>query len=111
MRPILASWPTSTASQRMSISGMVSERERSSSIRLSQETALRLFFAPGSTVTELRKFEMPPSRAMDFVVMWELVLGAAWTTLAPVSRSCPAPAKVMPVNSIRAPSPARMLMG
>ena len=61
----------------MSISGMVSERERSSSIRLSQETADLEPVALGSTVTELRKLETPPSRAMDLVVMWELVLGAA----------------------------------
>ena len=38
-------------------------------------------------------------------------VGAACTTLAPVSRSCPAPAKVMPVNSMRAPSPCSTLIG
>ena len=34
-----------------------------------------------------------------------------WTTFAPVSRFCPAPANVTPVNSMRELSPFKMLMG
>ena len=111
MRPILASWPTSTASQRMSMAGIVSERLRSSSIRDSQLTLDLLPLAFGSTTTDERKFDTPPSRAMLLVEIWLVVFGAACTTLAPVSRSCPAPANVMPVNSMRAPSPCRTLIG
>ena len=93
------------------MAGIVSERLRSSSIRDSQLTLDLLPAALGSTTTEERKLETPPSRAMLLVEMWLVVLGAACTTLAPVSRSCPAPAKVMPVNSMRAPSPCSTLIG
>ena len=43
--------------------------------------------------------------------MYDVVSGAQWTTLAPVSRFCPAPANVTPVNSILEPLPLRILIG
>ena len=43
--------------------------------------------------------------------MTDEVRGAAWMTVAPVSRCCPRPANVTPVNSQRAPSPDKMLVG
>ena len=48
---------------------------------------------------------------MERVFIKDDVSGAAWTTFAPVSRSWPFPAKVMPVNSILAPRPFKMLIG
>src|SRR5690554_1045385 len=48
---------------------------------------------------------------MDLEFTVDVVLGAAWTTLDPVSRSCPLPANVTPVNSALAPSPLKILMG
>src|SRR5690554_2421734 len=54
---------------------------------------------------------LPPPLEIDLELMLEVVYGAAWTTLAPVSSVCPAPAKDTPMNSARARSPRRMLMG
>ena len=59
----------------------------------------------------LRKVLIPPLLLMERVFIKELVSFPMWTTFAPVSRFCPAPAKVTPVNSIRERSPFRMLMG
>ena len=64
-----------------------------------------------STTTLLRKVLTPPLLLMERVFIYELVFLPMWTTLAPVSRSCPAPAKVTPVNVMREPSPFRTLMG
>ena len=61
--------------------------------------------------TELLKVLTPPSLEMERVFIKDDVSGAAWTTFAPVSRSWPFPAKVMPVNSILAPRPFKMLIG
>ena len=77
------------ASQRMSMAGIVSERLRSSSIRDSQLTLDLLPLAFGSTTTDERKFDTPPSRAMLLVEIWLVVFGAACTTL----RRCPDPAR------------------
>ena len=65
----------------------------------------------GRTSTELRKVLTPPSLEMDLVLTKEVVSGALWTTFVPVSRFWPLPAKVMPVNSARAPLPFKILMG
>ena len=48
---------------------------------------------------------------MDFVSMAAVVSGAAKTTLQPVSRFWPVPAKVMPVKVQRARRPFRIDMG
>ena len=82
-----------------------------SNIRDWQETEDLLFFASFVTETELLKVLTPPSLEMERVFIKDDVSGAAWTTLAPVSRSWPFPAKVMPVNSILAPRPFKMLIG
>ena len=42
--------------------------------------------------------EIPPPLEIDFVSMAAEVSGALRTTLQPVSRFCPAPANVIPVN-------------
>ena len=67
MRPIFASCPTSASFVRISIAGIVSEREISSSIRDWQETADLLPFAFADTTTELRKVLIPPSLEIDLV--------------------------------------------
>lgn len=58
-----------------------------------------------------RKVETPPSLEIDLVSTLALVCGALSTTLQPVSRFWPAPAKVMPVKLDLAPRPLRMDMG
>ena len=60
---------------------------------------------------ELRKVWMPPPFEMPLVSTVAVVSGAARTTLQPVSRFCPAPAKVMPVKLDLARRPASTLMG
>ena len=111
MRPIRASWPISASLVRISIAGIVSDLEMESNIRDWQETEDLLFFASFVTETELLKVLTPPSLEMERVFIKDDVSGAAWTTLAPVSRSWPFPAKVIPVNSIFAPRPFKMLIG
>ena len=58
---------------------------------------------------EVMLFDEPTS-ALDPEMVDE-VLGAAWTTFAPVSKNCPALAKLTPMYSLRAPSPFKMLLG
>ena len=53
----------------------------------------------------------PPSLEMDFVLIKDEVSAPLCTTFAPVSRFCPSPAKVMPVNSILDPLPFNIVMG
>ena len=77
---------------------MVSERLMSSSLSDWHDTlAADPFAASVATMDDLH-VEMPPPFEMDFVSMDADVSGAASTTLQPVSRFCPAPAKVMPVK-------------
>ena len=76
-----------------------------------QETLAAESVAFGVATTELRNVDTPPPLEMDFVSMAAEVSGAASTTLQPVSRFCPAPAKVTPENSERARSPASTLIG
>ena len=54
---------------------------------------------------------MPPSFEMPFVSIAAAVSGAPSTTLQPVSRFCPRPANVMPVNDARDLRPARIDIG
>ena len=70
-----------------------------------------LCFACGFTTTELLNVLMPPSFEIDFVLTYDVVLGALWTTFVPVSRFYPFPANVIPVNSALAPSPFNTLIG
>ena len=53
----------------------------------------------------------PPSLEMDLVLTEAVVSAPFMITLQPVSRSCVAPAKVMPVNSQLLRSPAMMVVG
>ena len=55
--------------------------------------------------------EIPPPFEMERVLINELVFGALCTTFAPVSRFCPLPAKVTPVNSMEERSPFKMAIG
>ena len=76
-----------------------------------QETLAAESVAFGVATTELRNVDTPPPLEMDFVSMAAEVSGAASTTLQPVSRFCPWPAKVMPVKVQRLLRPARMDIG
>ena len=67
--------------------------------------------AAGVATMELRNVEMPPPLEMDLVSTVAVVSGAPSTTLQPVSRFWPAPAKVMPVKLERLLRPASTLMG
>ena len=111
MRPIVASWPTCAVALRTSIAGMVSEREMSSSMRLWQLTEQRARSARRPITTEERNVLTPPSLEMDLVLTEAVVSAPFIITLQPVSRSCVAPAKVMPVNSQLLRSPAMMVVG
>jgi hypothetical protein len=73
------------------MAGMVSERERSSSMSDWQLTDALARSAVFVTTTELLNVETPPSLESDFVLTEACVSGAASTTLQPVSRSCPWP--------------------
>ena len=53
----------------------------------------------------------PPSFEIDLEFTTEEVFGALWITLKPVSKFCPLPAKVIPVYSVFAFSPFKMLIG
>ena len=53
----------------------------------------------------------PPSLEMDLVFTVAVVSAPFMTTLQPVSRSCVAPAKVMPVNSQLERAPSMMVVG
>ena len=108
---MVASWPTCAVAQRTSMAGMVSERLMSSSMSDWQLTDARAFSARGPMMTELRNVLMPPSLEMDLVLTLALVFAPFMVTLQPVSRSCVAPANVMPVNSQSELSPARMVDG
>ena len=55
--------------------------------------------------------DIPPAFDIDFVLITDDVSGAACTTFEPVSRFCPSPANVIPVNSILAPLPFSILIG
>ena len=55
------------------MAGMVSEREKLSSINDWQETAALLCLASFATTTELRKVLIPPSLEMDLVLIKEEV--------------------------------------
>ena len=90
---------------------MVSERLWSSSMSDWQLTLTAEFSARSVTTTELRKVWMPPPLEMPLVSTVALVSGAFSTTLQPVSRFCPAPAKVMPVKLERLLRPLSTLMG
>ena len=95
----------------MSIAGIVSDLDSESSISDWHDTAdfaLDAFFC---TTTLLRNVLIPPLLLIERVFIYELVSGAAWITLAPVSRFCPSPANVTPVNSILEPLPLRILIG
>ena len=111
MRPILASCPMSASSPSMSITGSVSLRDSLSSISDSQLTEHLANGARRVTLTALRYVALPPAFEMVRVLMLADVCGAAWMTLAPVSRFWPFEANVTPVNSQRAFSPCRMLHG
>ena len=69
MLPICASWPMFASFVRISIAGIVSDREMSSSIRDWQETADFVFFAAFVAETDERKVLMPPSFEIDFVLI------------------------------------------
>src|SRR5574344_154153 len=111
MRPIFASWPTSQSSVMMFMAGTVSERLSLSSMRLWQLTLSFACFASLFTTTALRYVLMPPYLLIDFVLMTLDVYGPRWIIFAPVSRFCPLPAKVMPVNSQRECAPFKMVIG
>ncbi len=89
------------------MAGMVSERLWSSSISDWQLTVALEPSALGVATMELRKVWMPPLLEIPFVSTVAEVSGALSTTLQPVSRFWPAPAKVMPVKLERARRPAR----
>ena len=93
------------------MAGMVSERLRSSSMSDWHDTVQREPVAWGVATTELRNVWMPPSFEMPLVSTEAEVSGAPSTTLQPVSRFWPRPAKVMPVNDDCDLRPARMDMG
>ena len=111
MLPILASWPTAASFVRMSMAGTVSERDSESSISDWQDTEDFACLAPFCTTTLLRNVLIPPLLLIERVFMYELVFLPMCTTFAPVSRFCPAPANVTPVNSILALSPLSTLIG
>jgi len=93
------------------MAGTVSERDSESSISDWQDTEDFACFAPFCTTTLLRNVLMPPLLLMERVFMYELVFLPMCTTFAPVSRFCPAPANVTPVNSILELSPLSTLIG
>ena len=95
----------------MSIAGMVSERLWSSNISDWHDTLATEFSAAGVATTELRNVDTPPPFEIDFVSMAAVVSGAARTTLQPVSRFWPVPAKVMPVKVQRDLRPFRIDIG
>ncbi len=105
MLPICASCPTSASPVRISIAGIVSDREMSSSIRDWQETADLL---PALLMhTELRNVLIPPSLEIDLVLIYEE--GIRRRCEQPWHRcpdSGPYRRNVMPVNSICAPCPS-----
>jgi hypothetical protein len=59
------------------MAGMVSERDIESSISDWQETAALEFSASFVTTTDERNVLIPPSLEIDFVLIYELVSGAA----------------------------------
>ena len=69
MLPIFASWPIDASRVRISIAGIVSERDSESSISDWQETEDFAPFAPFSTTTLLRKVLTPPLLLMERVFM------------------------------------------
>ena len=93
------------------MAGMVSERLWSSSISDWQLTVALEPSALGVATMELRNVWMPPLLEMPLVSTVAEVSGALSTTLQPVSRFWPAPAKVMPVKLERARRPLSTLMG
>ena len=76
-----------------------------------QLTVQRARSAWRPTTTDERNVLTPPSLEMDLVLTEAVVSAPFKMTLQPVSRSCVAPAKVMPVNSQLPRSPARMVVG
>ena len=78
---------------------------------LRQPSAVCASSALAVTTMELRKVLTPPPLEMLLVLTVARVSGAARITLQPVSRSCVAPAKVMPVYSQTLRSPRRMEVG
>src|SRR3954449_12019840 len=58
----------------------------------SQRTWLFTWCAPSSTFTRPRYVVRPPSLAIDFESMIDVVSGAAWVIFAPASWCWPAPA-------------------
>ena len=108
---MVASWPTDAVGLRTSMAGTVSERLMSSSMSDWQLTLTRARFAWRPTTMELRKVLIPPSLEMDLVSTEAVVSAPFRMTLQPVSRSCVAPAKVMPVNSQLERSPASIVVG
>ena len=74
-------------------------------------TLALLFLAAGRTETEVRVVVLPPDLEIDFEDMVDDVFGAAWITLAPVSRNWPLLAKLTPIYSLLAYSPFKMLDG
>ena len=83
----------------------------SSSMSDEQLTVARARSALRPMTTELRNVLTPPSLEMDLVSTEAVVSAPFRMTLQPVSRSCVAPAKVMPVNSQLERAPARMVVG
>ena len=93
------------------MAGTVSERDSESSISDWQDTEDFACLAPFCTTTLLRNVLMPPLLLIERVFIYELVFLPMCTTFAPVSRFCPAPANVTPVNSILELSPLSTLIG
>src|SRR5215203_4400192 len=89
------------------MSGQVSERERSSIIRPSHCTRALDPCELWPIRTSPRYPMIPPSLEIDLARMFELVLGARWTTLAPVSFHTSPDATPTFRWSARAPSPIR----
>ena len=83
----------------------------SSSISDEQSTADLAPFACGPITTALLKVLIPPLFEIDFVLTVERVLSPVCTTLSPVSRFCPSPANVIPVNSTFESFPLRIVIG
>src|SRR6187399_2640656 len=95
----------------MSMYGYVSERLWSSSISASQRTLAVTPVAPGATLSWPRYVARPPSLDTDLETIRDVVFGARWIVLAPVSWCCPRPATATEMTSAVAPSPRRYIDG
>ena len=108
---IFASCENSTSSVLISFTGIVSDLEILSNIKDSQDTEHFDFSAFCPILTSALYVQLPPSFDIDFELTTDDVFLALCTTLKPVSKFCPLPAKVIPVYSVLAPSSFKMLIG